>query len=77
MEVTVNYQGILADNTGANTESISERGPLSHILDILKKKHPHLMKLSFAVAVNGVISHGEKEIKSGDILTLIPPAPGG
>jgi molybdopterin converting factor small subunit len=77
MEITVNFEGFLAETTGIRTESISESGSMEQIIKRLKKKHPSLEKLSFIVSVNGKISHGDQKINGGDLLTLIPPAPGG
>ena len=39
--------------------------------------NPALRELSFVVSLNGVIHHGEAEIKAGDEISLIPPAPDG
>jgi len=77
MKVKVNYQGILVEKTGTVTETLPETGSSSLILDTLMKKHPSLRDMNFVYAINGVISHEKKDIKEGDIVTLIPPAPGG
>lgn len=77
MEVKVNYQGILVEKTGTESESLSETGSSSLVLETIRGMHPSLNDMNFVVAINGVISHGDKEIKGGDNITLIPPAPGG
>ena len=77
MEVKVNYQGILAKKAGTISEAISVSGSSSQMRDTITGMHPSIKELSFVVAINGIISHGETEIKAGDNITLIPPAPGG
>ena len=77
MEIKVNYQGILVEKTGTVSESLAETGSKSRILEKIIAKHPSMRDMSFVVAVNGAISHENNEIKGGDNITLIPPAPGG
>lgn len=77
MKIKIYYQGILAEKTGITSESLTGKVSSSEFYDTIVKKHPALQDLYFVTAVNGVISHGDKEIKEGDCVTLIPPAPGG
>ena len=77
MDITVNYQGILVEKTGTKSESLPEKGSSLLLLKKIRGMHPSLKEMNFVVAINGVISHGDKEIKGGDSITLIPPAPGG
>jgi len=77
MKVKVNYQGILVEKAGTVSETLPETGSSSLILERLMEKHPSLKDMNFVLAINGVIAHEKKEIKEGDNITLIPPAPGG
>ncbi len=77
MKVKINYQGILVEKTGIESESISEAGSSLLVLETIRGMHPSLRDMNFVVAINGVISHGDIEIKGGDSIALIPPAPGG
>lgn len=77
MDVKISYQGILAEKTKVHSESLLETGSFSEVLEKIIKMHPALKDLNFVVAINGVISHGKAQIKGGDHVTLIPPAPGG
>ena len=77
MSVTVYYLGVLSEITGKSTELIDETGTKEQILEILLDMHPGLKKLNFVLSLNGTITHGDKEINSGDQVTLIPPVPGG
>jgi molybdopterin converting factor small subunit len=77
MGIKVYYQGILVANTGNTTEEFPRSGSKSDVLKAIITRHPSIKHLNFVVAVNGVISHGEQQLKEGDSLTLIPPAPGG
>lgn len=69
--------GILAQTAGIHSEIIPLTGKKSDILDFILEKYPELRKLSFVVSHMGCIVHGEADIKKGDHVTLIPPAPGG
>ncbi|MFC2080654.1 MoaD/ThiS family protein [Bacteroidota bacterium] len=77
MSITVNYMGIIAGKAKIYSESIENTGSKSSILKSIMKTYPELAGLSFSVSINGVIVHGDMEIKDGDQITLIPPAPGG
>ncbi len=77
MSITVNYLGILAGKAGLGKELIDHTGLRSGVLQKILKKHTAFSAISFVVAINGCIVHEEKEIRDGDQITLIPPAPGG
>lgn len=77
MGVKVIYHGILVEKTGKATEDFSEIGSKSVVMKAIYARHPSIKQLNFVSAVNGIVSHGEQEIREGDSLTLIPPAPGG
>lgn len=77
MSITVYYAGILADTAGKSNETMEETGPKTRILKSIMEKYPDLKKLSFVVSHNGIITHGEVDVRDGDRITLIPPAPGG
>lgn len=77
MSITVHYLGILSETAGKSLEYINSPGSKTQILQSILKKYPDFEKLNFVVSHNGVITHGEAEIKNGDQITLIPPVPGG
>jgi molybdopterin converting factor small subunit len=77
MSINVYYAGILADTTGKSREILDGPGQKTGILKSILEKYPDLKKLSFVVSHNGIITHGEVDVKDGDRITLIPPAPGG
>ena len=77
MAITVYYLGILADTTGRSVEEIKKTEAKSGVLEYILEKYPEFRKLSFVVSHNGSITHEDPEIKEGDRITLIPPAPGG
>jgi len=77
MSVFVNYMGILAEKAGNHGETIEKEGSKSSVIKHITEKHPEFNELSFVVAHNGMIVHGEAEFKNGDQITLIPPPPGG
>jgi molybdopterin converting factor small subunit len=77
MSVKIIFMGILAEKTGT-TEMLSPGGVLkTDLVNKLVESYPALSGMSFITAVNGTVFHGEKEIADGDLVTLIPPAPGG
>jgi len=77
MSINVDYMGILAETAGKPGEIIETNGDKNQILETIFEKYPSFRELSFVVSHNGVLSHGKAEIKKGDRITLIPPAPGG
>jgi hypothetical protein len=77
MSVQIHYLGILAEKAGIQSETIPVTGKKSDILDFILEKHTEFRKLSFVVSHMGCIVHGEADIKKGEQITLIPPAPGG
>jgi molybdopterin converting factor small subunit len=77
MSVTVEYLGILAEVTGKSGESIEITGERDTVLEYLREKHPAIGGLSFVLAHNGKVVHGDASINDGDRISLIPPAPGG
>jgi molybdopterin converting factor small subunit len=77
MSVKIHYLGILAETTGIQSEIIPVSGKKSDILDFILGKYPEFRTLSFVVSHMGRIVHGETDIKKDDLVTLIPPAPGG
>lgn len=77
MGVNIHYQGFLVENTGVETEIISETASTKIVIEAVVKKYPALKNLNFVIAVNGLISHQDVKLKEGDSVTLIPPAPGG
>jgi molybdopterin converting factor small subunit len=77
MSITVHYLGILAEATGKSAEDIETSGTKNEVLGSILKKYPGLSELSFVMACNGVVTHGDADIHQGNRITLIPPAPGG
>ena len=77
MSITVQYMGILAEKAGKPGETLETDGIKSSVMNYIIEKYPAFSDISFVVSHNGVITHGEAEIKKGDQVTLIPPAPGG
>ena len=63
MSIKVHYNGILADKAGKYDELIEKSGSKSSVLEFIMKMNPALRELSFVVSLNGVITHGETEIK--------------
>lgn len=77
MSIKIYYNGVLAEKTGKYDELIDKSGSKSSVLEFIMEMNPALRELSFVVSLNGVIKHGEAEIKEGDEISLIPPAPDG
>jgi molybdopterin converting factor small subunit len=77
MSIKVYYLGIIADTAGKSHETLEGPGPKTRILKSIMEKYPDLKTLNFVVSHNGIITHGEADVKDGDRITLIAPAPGG
>lgn len=77
MSITFQYLGNLSEALGLSSESVDLSGSLKEMIEKIKSIHPEIEGQSFIVSVNGTITHQEREIREGDIISLIPPAPGG
>ena len=77
MAIELQYLGVLAKTAGKTSEFIDVVGSKSKVLDSVMYKYPGFRELNFVVSHNGTISHEETEVRDGDRITLIPPAPGG
>ena len=78
MEVTVNYLGMLVDQTGKSEETISlSDNRLSCLDTTLKDKYPMLKALPYNIVVNHEIAPSHLELQSNDEIALLPPFAGG
>lgn len=77
--ITVKYFGAIAEKTKNQVEEFSFSGmPLMDLLSALEQKY-QLSELSFSVAINQKIvqNTAEYNLKSNDIIALLPPFAGG
>jgi molybdopterin converting factor small subunit len=77
MTITFQYLGILAETIGTDSETLDLKGSLKTMIDEISKKHPAIGESSFVISLNGVITHEDAAVKEGDLVSLIPPVPGG
>ena len=77
--IAVKYFGAIAEKTKSQGEEISFSGlPLRQLVASLEQKY-QLNELAFSVAVNQKIVQDldNYELKSNDIIALLPPFAGG
>ncbi len=77
--IAVKYFGAIAEKTKSQGEEISFSGlPLHQLVASLEQKY-QLNELAFSVAVNQKIVQDldNYELKSNDIIALLPPFAGG
>jgi molybdopterin converting factor small subunit len=77
MEVTIFYQGILAEKAGKEKEPLTGAASLSEVREWLAGKYDGFGELSYVISLNGMIVHEDTGIGEGDQISLIPPLPGG
>ena len=77
MTVTFQYLGILSETVGKGSETLDLNGSLNEMIEELSRRYPAIGETSFVISLNGVITHEDKAVKEGDLVSLIPPAPGG
>jgi molybdopterin converting factor small subunit len=77
MEVTLFYNGILAEKAGKVKEPFSGAETLVELREKLAGKYKEFGQLNYVISLNGVIVHEDAGIKEGDRIVLIPPVPGG
>jgi molybdopterin converting factor small subunit len=77
MTITFQYLGILSEAIGKGSETLDLEGSLNEMIEEIRRRYPAAGKKSFVISLNGVITHEDKAVKEGDLVSLIPPAPGG
>lgn len=80
MVIKTLFFGITTDyvNTSETTLHVEERTTVADFKIILKNTYPSLAKInSYAIAVNEVYAEDSLQLKSGDVLAVIPPVSGG
>jgi molybdopterin converting factor small subunit len=77
MEVKILYHGILAEKAGKMEETLSGAASLSEVRELLAGKYDGFKEMSYVISLNGMIIHEDAKIKDGDLISLIPPIPGG
>ncbi len=80
MVIKTLFFGIATDfvNTSETTLHVEERTTVKDFKIILKNTYPSLAKInSYAIAVNEVYAEDSLQLKSGDVLAVIPPVSGG
>jgi molybdopterin synthase sulfur carrier subunit len=69
--------GQLTDITGQSTWQMESVTDTDHLKTILVEKYPALAQSKYLVAVNMEVVRGNVELKSGDVVALLPPFSGG
>ena len=81
MKIIVHYHKTLADRIGSAREEISPAKNITvkDLLELLKKRHPHLEGLiaTSLVSVNQTYAKPNALLVDGDDIFLIPPISGG
>jgi MoaE-MoaD fusion protein len=81
MQVRVLFFGILKDLVGCSTESVElpEGARLKELLAHYAGKYPRVCEMlpSVALSVNQEYSAGERTLRSGDEVAILPPVSGG
>jgi molybdopterin converting factor small subunit len=77
MKTNVLLFGVLADVTGKNKVEVKEVKSIKDVMDQLSLKYPELEKFSFQVFVNKEQVSGNKSLREGDEIALLPPFAGG
>ena len=77
MTITFQYLGILSETIGTGSETLDLDGSLNDMIEEISRRYPAIGETSYVVSLNGVITHEDKAVKEGDLVSLIPPAPGG
>jgi molybdopterin converting factor small subunit len=81
MKIIIHYHKTLAERIGCAREEISQAKNITvkDLLELLKKRHPHLESLIAAslVSVNQTYAKPSALLVDGDDIFLIPPISGG
>lgn len=77
MKVKVLFFGIIADSTGLQMKEISDIKNLDGLQKSLSGEFPDLLKYMYRFAVNQQLVSGNKSLKDGDEIALLPPFGGG
>ncbi len=79
MEIRVHYFGMIAENTGTNSEYITTPQPsdTKNLKMVLLEKYPILEKLEFNIAVDQKLINQNTSISNNTEIALLPPFAGG
>ena len=69
--------GQLTDITGQSTWQMESVTDTDQLKTILVEKYPALAQSKYLVAINMEVVRGNVELKSGDVVALLPPFSGG
>jgi molybdopterin synthase sulfur carrier subunit len=69
--------GQLTDITRQSTWEMETVTDTDHLKTMLLEKYPALAQSKYLVAVNMEVVRGNVELKSGDVVALLPPFSGG
>lgn len=78
MVVSVNYLGMLVDQTGKSKEQITFVEDNVKALDLsLQDKYPILKELPYNIVVNLEVAPADLHLEAEDEIALLPPFAGG
>jgi sulfur-carrier protein len=77
MELTVLAFGNIVDLFGSREIKVKDTFSKNDLVRVLNTKFPKLKEMTYVIAVNGTISHGEESLDEHSEVAIIPPFSGG
>ncbi len=77
MKITVIFFGILKDVVAKAKLTVKDAQSTEDLKSQLVKQHPELQRYVYRVVVNKRVISGNKALKDGDEVALVPPFVGG
>ena len=77
MKIKVLLFGILAEEAGKQEMQVENIDNITALADHLKTEHPSFADYKFRISVNQELIDGNKKLKDGDEVALLPPFAGG
>lgn len=77
MEVSVLFFGQVRERVGVDNLSLQNIRDLNELKRILHDRYPGLRDLRFLYSLNRAVESGNKDLKNGDEIALLPPFAGG
>lgn len=77
MQVKLLLFGILAEKAGFEERLVEGVSNLQSLHSYLAESANQIQKLTYSIAVNGVIEHGDFALSGGEEIALLPPFSGG
>jgi molybdopterin converting factor small subunit len=77
MEIKVLFFGVLAEVTGTAIKHYSDAKSIKELIMKVQDDFPEIVHYNYRISLNSELITGDKTLKAGDEIALMPPFAGG